>query len=58
MKLPTMIKLYLTNYNDNFVGPPVPEVIEEVMERLQQKEFDSVRDALDEIERVCSEMFD
>lgn len=49
------IKEYLTDFNDNFIGEPCSEIIEEVLEYVDDDL--SVDDAVNQIHQICDNMF-
>lgn len=49
------VKDYLTDFNDNFVGEPCSEIIEEVLDYVDDGL--SLDDTLEQIHKVCDNMF-
>lgn len=49
------VRDYLTDFNDNFVGEPCSEIIEEVLEQVD--DCISIDEMIKEIHEICDNMF-
>lgn len=51
------VREYLTDYNDNFIGEPCQEIIEEVLVCIDMRRYLTHEGVINEIHSICERMF-
>ena len=51
------VREFLTDYNDNFIGEPCTEIVDEVLGYLELHEGITDDQIIDAIDTICYEMF-
>lgn len=61
-ELRDMVEEYLTDYNDNFVGAPDEDIVDEVLELVQEKlsdiKYASSEEVSSAIEQAVEELYE